>query len=639
MSNEQLNPPLHRLIESPSAITAETVALSGIAFSSLRSHNDQLYIACRDPKNAGRTHLARGEQGELQAVASEHNIRSAVHEYGGGAYCVCAHGIIYTDFPSHVVYLLREGVQDEEEPKILVKKEHCRFADFTVQGSTLYAIMEDHTNPDPSKVINSIVSIALETPELELTVVASGHDFFACPQSNGTHLAYIAWDHPNMPWDITKLLVKPLNGDPVVEIQMDSPCSMAEPRWDGDALFFICDMAGWYNIYRHANRESKCVCSKEADFTTSSHGWILGENPYIVLKGGCIIATTMSDGLIQIEDGVSKSLEAPSTAISSLCRSESGVLYYMGGSTTDPPGVWKFVDGKHELILPSVDPSILAPLKNIISEPQKVVYQSAKGRVAHGYYYPPRLDNTLVKPPLLVKAHGGPTSATSTTFRLDIQYWTTRGFGVLDVDYGGSTGYGKEYRQLLRHEWGVVDVEDVCHGALYCVEQGWANADWLAIDGRSAGGYTTLAALTFDHVFSAGASLYGVSDLVSLNDDTHKFESRYLEGLVGRYPEDKAIYDERCPIRHTDRLQCPVLLLQGDEDKVVPPNQAEMMFEVLKEKGLATTLVMYKGEQHGFRKGENVQHALNSEYSFFCQVFGIEALDVAPIEIGARIEI
>jgi dipeptidyl aminopeptidase/acylaminoacyl peptidase len=190
------------------------------------------------------------------------------------------------------------------------------------------------------------------------------------------------------------------------------------------------------------------------------------------------------------------------------------------------------------------------------------------------------VDNPDVKPPLLVKAHGGPTSSTSTTFRLDIQYWTTRRFGVLDVDYGGSTGYGKEYRQLLRKQWGIVDVEDVCSGALYCVEQGWANGDWLAIDGRSAGGYTTLAALTFSDVFKAGASLYGVSDLVTLNNDTHKFESRYLEGLIGPYPDDKAIYDERCPIKHTERLDCPVLLLQGDEDKIVPPNQAEMMFSV-----------------------------------------------------------
>ena len=632
---QPLAPSLHRLIDSPSAISAETVALSGVVFSSLRSHKDELYFACRDPKNAGRTHLVRGDTCDAPVLAmSEHNIRSAVHEYGGGAYCVCEHGIIYTDFPSHVVYLLREG---EDKPTIVLKKEHCRFADFTVQGSNLYAIMEDHSNPEPSQVVNSIVSISLET--YELTLVSSRHDFYACPQSNGTHLAYVAWDHPNMPWDTTKLYVHPLNGDTVIEIRMDSPCSMAEPRWDGDVLFFLCDLTGWHNIYRHKDGESHCVCSQEADFTTSSHGWILGENPYIVLKGGCIIATTMSDGLIQIEDGVSKSLEAPSTAVSSLCRSESGVLYYIGGSTTDPPSVWKYRDGMHELVVPSVDPSILSPLRHIFSKPRKVVFQSAKGRVAHGYYYPPRLDNPVVKPPLLVKAHGGPTSATSTTFRLDIQYWTTRGFGVLDVDYGGSTGYGKEYRQLLRHMWGVVDVEDVCQGALYCVAQGWANGDWLAIDGRSAGGYTTLAALTFSNVFLAGASLYGVSDLVSLNDDTHKFESRYLEGLVGRYPEDKTIYDERCPILHTDRLQCPVLLLQGDEDKVVPPNQAEMMFQVLKGKGLATTLVVYKGEQHGFRKGENVQHALNSEYSFFCQVFGIEALDVAPIEIGSRIEI
>lgn len=620
----------HRLIDSQSIITAETVALSGVSFSNLRAFGTSVYVACRDPKNAGKTHLLKN----MDVVISEHNVRSAVHEYGGGAYCVSDYGIIYTDFPSHILYVIQEGC---DEPKVLLQREHCRFADFTVQGSMLYAVMEDHTNPEPSKVINCIVSISLQTSEL--TVIASGRDFYSCPQSNGSNLAYVAWDHPNMPWDTTQMFVQRLDGASAWEIEMGADCSMAEPRWDGDNLFFLCDITGWYNLYRHHHGKSECVLRKEADFTSPSHGWVMGENPYVIVKSGSIITATMSEGLIKIEDGTVTFLEAPSTAISSLCVTDAGDLYYVGGSTTDPPALWKYSSGEHVLVLPSVDPTILAPLKSLFSRPKHAIFPSAKGRVAHGYFYPPRVDNPDVKPPLLVKAHGGPTSSTSTTFRLDIQYWTTRGFGVLDVDYGGSTGYGKEYRQLLRKQWGIVDVEDVCSGALYCVEQGWANGDWLAIDGRSAGGYTTLAALTFSDVFKAGASLYGVSDLVTLNNDTHKFESRYLEGLIGPYPDDKAIYDERCPIKHTERLDCPVLLLQGDEDKIVPPNQAEMMFSVLKSKGLDTTLVLYKGEQHGFRKGENVQHALNSEYSFFCQVFGIDSLDVTPIEIGSRLEI
>jgi dipeptidyl aminopeptidase/acylaminoacyl peptidase len=223
-----------------------------------------------------------------------------------------------------------------------------------------------------------------------------------------------------------------------------------------------------------------------------------------------------------------------------------------------------------------------------------------------------------------------------------LQFWTSRGFAILDVDYGGSTGYGKDYLKSLQGKWGIVDVNDVCNGAKFCVDQGWVNGKWLCIDGGSAGGYTTLAALTFTNVMAAGASLYGVADLSALAADTHKFESRYLDGLVGPYPEQKAIYDERCPLNFTDQLNCPVLLLQGDEDKIVPPNQAEIMFDALIAKGIPSTLVMYKGEQHGFRKASNIRHALNSEYHFFCQVFGIEPQleeGFDGIKMGERLDI
>jgi dipeptidyl aminopeptidase/acylaminoacyl peptidase len=245
-------------------------------------------------------------------------------------------------------------------------------------------------------------------------------------------------------------------------------------------------------------------------------------------------------------------------------------------------------------------------------------------------------------PPLLVKAHGGPTARRSTTFRLDVQFWTSRGLAVLDVDYGGSTGYNKAYRQSLLGKWGLLDVDDVKHAALYCVLQKKANANWICIDGRSAGGYTTLAAFTFTNTFRAGASLFGIGDLSLLADETHKFESRYLEGLIGPYPEGKEMFDTRCPILHLDQLTCPAILLQGDEDKVVPPSQAETMYAALRKKGLPSTLILYKGEQHGFRQSNHISHALLSEYSFFCQTFGFELQqegDFKGIKIGERVEI
>jgi dipeptidyl aminopeptidase/acylaminoacyl peptidase len=295
----------------------------------------------------------------------------------------------------------------------------------------------------------------------------------------------------------------------------------------------------------------------------------------------------------------------------------------------------------------------LTEIQTAMSKPQLIQYPSPGGiGYAYGYYYPPSRwiagsssssrdenDDNMKKPPLLVKAHGGPTSQTSTTFRLLIHFWTSRGFAVLDVDYGGSTGKGAAYRKSLHGKWGIVDVNDVCAGATYCIRQGWVHPKWVCIDGSSAGGYTTLAALTFRTTFLAGASLYGISDLTALARDTHKFESHYLDGLVGSYPKDQSIFDERCPILFPEKLNCPILLLQGLEDKVVPPNQAEGMFHALKEKGLLTSLVMYKGEQHGFRKKKNIQHVLNSEYSFFCQVFGIEPEEgTEELAIGVRLE-
>jgi len=271
---------------------------------------------------------------------------------------------------------------------------------------------------------------------------------------------------------------------------------------------------------------------------------------------------------------------------------------------------------------------------DLISDPRLLRFPTAQGDKAFGYYYPPR--NAAfqapagTKPPLLVKVHGGPTACTGVALNPGIQFWTSRGFAILDVDYRGSTGYGRAYREKLKGNWGVCDVEDVCAGAKHLVDQGLADPDQLCIDGGSAGGFTTLAALTFKDVFTAGCSLYGVGDLAALAGDTHKFESRYLDGLVGRYPEDKEIYEQRAPIQHVERLSCPILLLQGAEDKIVPPNQAETMFEAVKAQGIPCCLKVYPGEQHGFRRSENIEDSLNSELAFYARVFGFEAAGVLP---------
>ena len=312
----------------------------------------------------------------------------------------------------------------------------------------------------------------------------------------------------------------------------------------------------------------------------------------------------------------------------------------MGGSPSEPGGIFQWplpaTDATKSDALKLASSSNAAVPAEYVSTPTPVEFPTTLG-TAHGYYYAPRngeADSAEAAPPLLVKAHGGPTSATSSAFNPGIQFWTSRGFAVLDVDYGGSTGYGKEYRRRLRRAWGIVDIDDVCAGAEYLVSQGLADPKRLAIDGGSAGGFTTLGALAFKDTFTAGCSLYGVADLTALAADTHKFESRYLDGLVGRFPEEKQIYDERAPINALDGLSCPILLLQGDEDKIVPPNQAELMYEALLKKKIPTALKMYKGEQHGFRQAANIEDALNSELYFYSKVFGFTPADeIEPFKI------
>lgn len=414
-----------------------------------------------------------------------------------------------------------------------------------------------------------------------------------------------------------------------------------------------------------------------ADFSEAGKfGWLLGLAPFAVLSDGRIASVCHPPPGMNGESESSKfvlitvgphgaptdiqevavgSKNIPPTAVDSLCAC-GGALYFLGGSVNDPVALWRWDSpGDDASIAKQVFTTVsddlareLETIKPSLSSPKCLKFPSDAQvglGFAYGYYYhPTNMASADLKPPLLVKAHGGPTSSTSTTFRLDIQYWTSRGFAILDVDYGGSTGYGKEFRESLRGQWGILDVADVCEGAKFCVEKEWVNGKWLCIDGKSAGGYTTLAALTFQDTFHAGASLYGVGDLSALYLGTHKFESRYMDRLIGPYPEKKDVYDARCPILKADKLSCPVILLQGDQDKVVPPDQAETMFEALKAKNIPTNLIMYKGEQHGFRKAENIRHSLFSEYCFFCKVFGIEPqpdeeFKDTAIPLGARVDI
>jgi dipeptidyl aminopeptidase/acylaminoacyl peptidase len=495
----------------------------------------------------------------------------------------------------------------------------------------LICIREDHSNE--GEAVNTIVSINLSDGN-DIQILVSGDDFYACPRlsPDGTQLCWLSWNHPNMPWDGTQLWVATLNSEGLIaekQFITGSPTeSVFQPQWSPDnLLYFVSDRSNWWNLYRYQNSEIEPLYPTSAEFGLPQ--WVFGMSTYGFASADEIICTYTENGnwylaSLEIDSQQLQLIDTPYTSISGIKVAGDQALY-IGGSPTEPSAVV-------QLNLTTGEQHILKPSSNLdldtayLSIPEPIEFPTENNTTAYGFYYPPtNKDYTAPeddKPPLLVKSHGGPTAATSSSLSLKIQYWTSRGFAVLDVNYGGSTGYGREYRQRLQGNWGIVDVDDCSNGAKYLAEKGLVDGDRMAITGGSAGGYTTLCALTFKDVFKAGASYYGVSDLEALATDTHKFESRYLDGLIGPYPEAKEVYVARSPIHAAQQLSCPVIFLQGLEDKVVPPNQAEKMVEILKAKQLTVDYVTFADEQHGFRKAENIKRAIEEEFGFYAKVFG-----------------
>jgi dipeptidyl aminopeptidase/acylaminoacyl peptidase len=512
-------------------------------------------------------------------------------------------------------------------------------------------VQEDHTKGDREPT-NSLVSISLNNGE-DVQVLASGYDFYSSPRlsPDRSQLAWISWNHPNMPWDGTQLWVAPINPDGSLSeaecVAGGADKSIFQPEWSPDGvLYFVSDRSGWWNLYRWLPPMPEGglggvepLCPMDAEFGLPQ--WVFGMSTYGFESANRIICTYTKKGSWQLAslDLQTKQLdviETPYTDISSL-QVASGRAVFIAGSATEPTAIVQ-IDLATQQIEVLRQSSQLKIEPGYLSTPQEIPFPTENGLIAYAFFYPPQNQDYTPpkgeKPPLLVKSHGGPTASVSSTFNLKIQYWTSRGFGFLDVNYGGSTGYGREYRQRLNQQWGIVDVDDCANAAKYLAEQGLVDSERLAITGGSAGGYTTLCALTFRDVFKAGASHYGVSDLEALATDTHKFESRYLDGLIGPYPERKDLYEARSPIHFTDQLSCPAIFFQGLEDKIVPPNQAEMMVAALKAKGLPVAYVAFEGEQHGFRRAENIKRALDGEFYFYSRVFGFEPAEtIEPVAI------
>ena len=626
-----------------SPITSDAIVSAAVGLGQIHLDGDAIYWVEQRPTEGGRNVIVQrtADGRTLDRTPAPLNARTRVHEYGGGAFVASGGTLYFSNFDDQRLY--RQSTV--EAPRPLTPEAAFRYADSVVdlRRDRLICVREDHMETG-REAVNTIVSIDLANGEAQ--VLISGNDFYAAPRlsPDGSQLAWLTWNHPNMPWEGTELWVADIqdNGTLAHETHVAGGVSESifQPEWSPDGiLHFVSDRTAWWNLYRWRDGNIEPLCPKTAEFGLPQ--WVFGMSTYAFISARHIICSYTEQGIwhlahLDTQTQQLDEIETPYTDISGL-RALAGRVVFTAGSPTQAPAIVQF-DPKARALTTLRRSNDLDFDPGYIASPEPIEFPTAQGRTAHALFYAPtNKDDTAPvgeRPPLIVKSHGGPTAAASTKLNLGIQYWTSRGFAVLDVNYGGSTGYGRLYRQRLNGQWGIVDVEDCINGARFLVERGDVDGNRLAITGGSAGGYTTLCALTFHDTFSAGASHYGISDLEALAGETHKFESRYLDSLVGPYPERRDLYQARSPIHFTDRLSCPLILFQGLEDQVVPPNQAEMMAQALRDKGLPVAYVPFEGEQHGFRRAENIKRALDGELYFYSRIFRFEVSgEIEPVEI------
>ncbi|MDA4125671.1 MAG: S9 family peptidase [Thaumarchaeota archaeon] len=628
-----------------SPITAELFATSFLAVNEPAIEGGRIYWKESRPKEGGRSVIVRqGDGGAIVEITpKEFNVRTTVHEYGGGDYIVHAGKIYFSNFKDQRLYL-----QDADSPPtpITPPEVDLRYSDgvFDAKRNRLILVREDH-RVSGSQAANTIVSVD-PTAGGPGEILVSGNDFYSNPRLNpdDSHLAWLAWNHPNMPWDGTELWVGKLGPDGTIlekEMVAGGPEeSIFQPEWSPEGnLYFVSDRTGWWNIYRWRDGKVEGVHPTEGEFGQPQ--WLFRERTFAFESPRSIICShvvrgTSHLGRLNTETGELQEIPLPYTDYFGVLTWPGNALLVVGSPAVPLSIVKLDLKTLETNVLRRSRPEIVDP--GYLSSPETIQFPTEQGKTAFAFYYPPRNKDyrapTGERPPLLVMSHGGPTSAAGTTLRYGIQFWTSHGIAVVDVDYGGSTGYGREYRRRLEGNWGVVDVDDCVNAARFLVNRQNVDGHRLAIMGGSAGGYTTLSALAFRNFFNAGASYFGVSDLEALAKDTHKFESSYEHKLVGPYPERQDLYRQRSPIHFTDKVSCPIILFQGLEDKVVPPDQSAKFYESVKNKGLPTAYISFEGEQHGFRRGENMKRAMELELYFYSRIFGFEpAEQIEPVRI------
>ncbi|HET9197186.1 MAG TPA: prolyl oligopeptidase family serine peptidase [Solirubrobacterales bacterium] len=640
-----------------SPIDAATVARAGRRLGAAALAADgAVWWAEGRPDEGGRVALMRRPPGgePEEATPPGANVRTRVHEYGGGAWCLVEPDlVVYVDFADQRLRRLRLG----SEPVPITPEPGAgsalHYADMrpTPDGLGIVCVRERHGE---GEAVNEIVSLPLDG-SAEPQVLAGGRDFYSFPRvsPDGAWLAWTCWDHPNMPWDGTELWVAPLADSGEERLVAGGPEeSIFQPEWGTDGhLYFASDRDGWWNLYRArepgaelSGEDGVLVQLTEEEADLAHPQWLFGGATYAFLASGaiaCVRCQGAEERLFLLQPGgwEPTDLGLPFTSFGYPVLSARGERIAFAAASPESETAVVVHDvgsGGTEVVRTSSDEPVDPAY---VSRPRPVEFPTGDGAVAHGFYYPPANPGFEAPegelPPLIVESHGGPTSHATPALSREFLYWTSRGIGVVDVNYRGSSGFGRAYRNELRGTWGVVDTEDCAAAARYLAAQGEADGERLAIRGGSAGGYATLCALTFHDAFAAGASYYGVADAEALARDTHKFESRYLDRLIGPYPERADLYRERSPINHVERLQVPVILLQGLEDEVVPPNQAETMAAALERNGVPHAYLPFEGEQHGFRKAETNIRCLEAELYFYGRIMGFEpAGDPEPVAIA-----
>jgi dipeptidyl aminopeptidase/acylaminoacyl peptidase len=625
-----------------SPVSVELMTEAAIGLSALSVDGQNLYWLEARPRENGRTVLCRRrEDGEILDVTPPPiNVGSRVHEYGGGAYAVKQSTVIVSERADGSVWLIEAGAA----PRRIETPEDCRYADFEfdLPRRRVLAVREDHRARPSNDPKAAIVALPLDPGRAEKALF-EGPDFLSSPRlsPSGDKFAFVAWNDPNMPWDGTKLYVADVTREGALLsarlVAGETPEAIVQPEWSADGTLYFCsDRTGWWNLYALRGTAIEALAPVEAEI--GGPHWIFRQRYYDFLTDGQIVAAIVRDG-IRTAVLIANSKIAPLDIgqVQDCPRPLGDGLAYIATPPAAPPSVnvRPRVDDGAPLVIRRAAPAMLTDETISLGE---LFDFATRGGVGHAFWYPPKNRDYEGPPgelpPLVVLSHGGPTSMTTNSFSLSIQWWTSRGFGVVDVNYGGSSGYGRAYRERLYGQWGVVDVKDCAAATTHLVERGLVDGARLIIRGGSAGGFTTLAALTSLNLFRAGASFYGVGDLMLLAKDTHKFESRYLDRLIGPLPQAQSLYRERSPVNHVDKLTCPVIFFQGEDDKTVPPNQAQTMVEAMAARGLPVAYYSFAGEGHGFRKAETLRRVLELELDFYGRVFGFN-----PPGLSERVEI